>query len=104
MTVAGRRPPSRWSCSSTLGASRIWSIVGLTTGPPARRQTKARSRRLPARGQVVAVERGGQQLAERHGAAGRVHEERGAARLEQQLPAAAAGQERIAVPGDDGDR
>ena len=26
--VAGRRPPSRWSCSSTLGARSTWSRVG----------------------------------------------------------------------------
>src|SRR5215204_4707356 len=29
MTVAGRRPPSRWSCSSALGASRIVSLVSI---------------------------------------------------------------------------
>src|SRR5262249_59942456 len=31
MTVSGRMPPSRWSCSSTLGTVRIWSSVGLTS-------------------------------------------------------------------------
>ena len=33
-----------------------------------------------------------------------VHQQAGAARLEQELPAAAAGQERLAVPGDHADR
>src|SRR4051794_28438676 len=28
MIVWGRNPPSRWSCSSTLGARRTWSSVG----------------------------------------------------------------------------
>src|SRR6516165_10577352 len=28
-TVAARRPPSRWSCSNTLGAARISSKLGI---------------------------------------------------------------------------
>src|SRR6186713_1786468 len=36
MTVAGRRPPSRWSWSSALGASRIVSILSI--GPPGLRR------------------------------------------------------------------
>ena len=32
--VAGRSPPSRWSCSRTLGARRTSSNVGMASIPP----------------------------------------------------------------------
>ncbi len=43
MTVAGRRPPSRWSWSSALGASRIVSIVSIRPSWVAADRTRRRS-------------------------------------------------------------
>src|SRR3984885_11910837 len=106
---AANSQPISWSVSGlTLSrlswindtASGLGSPVAVSAGslgaPPLPR--------LPAGGQVGVVEGGGQQLAERHRAAGRVHEERRAARLEQELAAAAARQQGVAVARDDRDR
>ena len=46
----GRSPPSRWSCSSTLGARRIWSRVGAA-------MPQATGRPVRAVGTVAAVRR-----------------------------------------------
>ncbi|HET6187161.1 MAG TPA: hypothetical protein VFE59_09175, partial [Trebonia sp.] len=59
---------------------------------------------IAAGGQVSGAERGGEQVREGNWPAGGVDEERGTARLEEELAAAAAGQQGIAVPGDDRDR
>ena len=59
---------------------------------------------LAAGGQVSGAERGWEQGREGNWSGGCVDEEPGTARLEEELAAAAAGEQRIAVPGDDRDR
>ena len=67
----------------------------------------ARRRRrglVAAGGQVSGAERGGEKLGKGNWTAGGVDEELRTARLEEELAAAAAGQQGVTVPGDDRDR
>ncbi len=47
--VCGRSPPSRWSCSSTLGARRTWSRLGSGAVGSARRSWRHPRTRSPPR-------------------------------------------------------
>ena len=57
MTVAGRSPPSRWSCSSTFGARRMCSSVGESPWRRAHPRSafgdRSMTRRVAARGAVA---------------------------------------------------